>query len=137
MSMRLIKIIYSIVTVCFISQACCNSYKYLPECNCELDVDTTNYLSSEIFSDSENFKREFLKEEIKNEELSEWLKNRFNTSNIESILGSNWERVRSQLKNKDRIFYYSTVDDLAGFTGLVIIRDCKIIFKTIISFIQY
>ena len=77
MSMRLIKIIYSIVTVCFISQACCNSYKYLPECNCELDVDTTNYLSSEIFSDSENFKREFLKEEIKNEELSEWLKNRF------------------------------------------------------------
>lgn len=116
---------------------CCSS-QYLPECSCELTVDTTEYLIPHFASYSYPLERDYITEEVKIDSVIEWVKQYYQSEYIEaSHFWFNWELVKDKLKNHDRIFFYSTVDVYGGIEGLIIVRNCKKVFDIELLMIQF
>ena len=135
--MSLIKIILCIPTVLFFYGGCCSS-KYLPECSCELEVDTVEYLIPRLASYSYPLERDYIREEVKKDSIIQWVKDYYQTENIEvSLFWVYWKEVEDKLKNQDRIFYYSTINEFGGITGFIFVRDCKIICDIKLDMVQF
>jgi hypothetical protein len=145
----LIKIlILSIISILFIG---CSTTKYLPDCNNLTKSDSTEYYVSGLMDHTE-LKKEWIKEEIKKENVRIWIKNYINRPSgiIEtdslSLIKINeveyksyvkkWEKIENKITPEDKIFYYSTPENywtiLAGQDGLVVIRKCKIMYVLIL-----
>lgn len=134
--MDLIKVFLLAATVLFICEGCCSS-NFLQECSCELDVDTSEFLIPRLAFDTFTLEREYIREEVNKDSVVQWVKNYYQTENIEgSLFWDYWEEVEDKLKDQDRIFYYSINIPSASLEGLAIVRDCKIILKITLLSVQ-
>lgn len=125
-------IMFGVITIIGIG---CSSSKYFPECGDIIKSSNTEYLVSGLMDHTE-LKKEWIKEEIKRDSVENWIKNyiykQTSKESIDNIYLKNWRKIKSNLNNGDRVFYYSTPkeywDVLAGQDGLVVLRNCKIIY---------
>ena len=131
----------------------CSTAKYLSNCNNLLKSDSTEYFVSGLM-DHQELKAEWIKKEINKDSVSNWLKNYSEnlvevSDNRDSLSAAkiieaqyrgymkNWDKIENKITTVDKIFYYSTPgiywDSLAGQNGLVVIRNCKIMYVLIFN----
>ena len=128
----------------------CSSSRYLSDCD-ELEItDTTKYF---VLMDHNELKKDWLKEEIDKNNIQSWFTNYVDNitsdiSELDSLQLKNikqqqfdsyfkkWQQFENKILNQDRVFYYSTPKEywkiLAGQDGLVLIRQCKVIYVLIL-----
>ena len=130
----------------------CSTTNYLSNCDNLLKSDSTEYYVSGLM-DHQELNAEWIKKEINKDSVSIWLKNYSenlvkDSDNLDSLSAAkiieaqyrgymkNWDKIENKITNVDKIFYYSTPeiywDSLAGQDGLVIIRNCKIMYVLIL-----
>lgn len=140
--------------VILISLMGCSSVPKLTSCSSLSKSDSTQYFVSGLMDHTE-LNVTWLKEEVKKEHIADWLRSYIKKGseqdspplphderqNIEittfNEFYSRWKAVENKITEADKIYYYSTPDNywssLAGQDGLVVIRDCKIMYVLILS----
>ena len=137
-----------IITILFIG---CSTTQYLPDCDNLVKSDSTEYYVSGLMDHTE-LKKDWIKEEVKKENVRIWIKNyidkpsgiietdsltiiKINEAQYKGYV-KKWEKIENKITPEDKIFYYSTPENywisLAGQDGLVVIRKCKIIYVLIL-----
>jgi hypothetical protein len=132
----------------------CSSTNNLTGCGELIKIDSTEYLASGLLDHTE-LKGDWIIEEIQKSQVKDWLKNYYykrysdyfnsfdSTTAINLIDQSvnfdigHWEKVEDNIYSLDNIYYYTTPEDywwaLAGQDGLVVIRDCQIIYVLVLT----
>jgi hypothetical protein len=149
--MKYLKLSIAIFLGIILLTGCCSS-KIILNCGNLEKSDSVKYFVSGLM-DHDELKMEWLKEEIPQYDVVNWLKdyeNRINAYNQVTDSSANSKIVNDQLKsdfkkwiiiehkirNGDRIFYYSTPKSwwevLSGQDGLVIIRNCEILYVMVL-----
>lgn len=148
-SFQIICIICAIVYV-----AGCAGPSNLTSCGTIIKSDSVQYLAPGMRDHSE-LKSAWLKEEVKKEQVHDWFRNyikkglsdrdtslisaserqRIESSSLKWI-NEEWKVIENKITEEDKIYYYSTPDEywhaLAGQDGLVIIRNCRIMYVLIL-----
>ncbi|HEX2867594.1 MAG TPA: hypothetical protein VHO03_11160 [Ignavibacteriales bacterium] len=134
----------------------CAGPKSLVPCSTLSKSGSTEYFAPGLM-DHAKLDPSWLKTEIKKEELKEWLltyvkkdnediltNNSFSKAELEKInmtmfdsYNNSWNQIEGKTSSEDKIYYYTTPQEywasLAGQEGLVVIRNCKILYVIILS----
>lgn len=130
----------------------CGSYSNISNCTNLTSSDSTKYYVSGLMSQTE-LKSEWLKEKLKKNDVKKWIRNYVNKIAFDKNMDSasinqirrqalndylwKWSKIEKQIIKGEDLFYYTTPkdywDSLAGQEGIVIIKDCKILYVLVLS----